>query len=213
MDCIVAGGTGLVGRNLIAELSAEPAVTSITALARTALFKKADKVKVLKTSFEEIELLELPQAQAGFCCLGTTIKKAGSREVFYRVDHDYVIAFAKACQAAGVKSFFYVSAHGADPSSRIFYNQVKGRTERDLGRLGFEKLVIIRPSLLLGDRNESRPAEKAAQIVSRYIQPLMKGPLEKIRPVEAVKVAQKLRAAAVEASLKGPLVVIANHQI
>jgi uncharacterized protein YbjT (DUF2867 family) len=213
MDCIVAGGTGLVGRNLIAELSAEPGVKNITALARTALFKKTDKVKVLKTSFEQLELLELPEAQAGFCCLGTTIKKAGSREVFYRVDHDYVIAFAKACQAVGVKSFFYVSAHGADPSSRIFYNQVKGRTERDLGRLEFERLVIIRPSLLLGDRNEARPVEKAAQIVSRYVGPFMKGPLEKIRPVEAAKVAKKLKSAAFEVSPSGPLQVIANHEI
>lgn len=213
MDCIVAGGSGLVGQSLLAELSADPSIERITAVTRGPLFKKLPKVEVMKISFEQLEILELPPAFAAFCCLGTTIKKAGSREVFYRIDHDYVINFAKACQRAGIQRFYYVSAAGADPASKIFYNQVKGRTEADLLELQFEKLVIIRPSLLLGDRREKRHFEKAAQFVGKYLKRVMVGPLQKVRPVEATEVARKLKTAAIRSESSNKVQVIANEQI
>jgi uncharacterized protein YbjT (DUF2867 family) len=212
MRCLIAGASGLVGNKLLTELLDEPQVTSVTALVRKPLAVKNAKLETVITSFEQIENFALTPAEIAFCCLGTTIKTAGSKEDFFHIDHDLIIHFAQAAFKAGVTTFIVVSALGADPKSSVFYNQVKGQTEEDLKKIGFKKLAIVRPSLLLGDRNESRPAERIAQLLSPILKPLMIGPLAKSRPIEASKVAHKMKLLAFSESFSGSKIIL-NHEI
>jgi uncharacterized protein YbjT (DUF2867 family) len=105
--------------------------------------------------------------------LGTTIKAAGSPDAFRKVDHDYVLAVARAGLAHGARAFVLTSAFGADASSRVFYNRVKGETEQSVAALGYRSLTIVRPGLIGGERKEWRPAERLAMRVLRVIGPLL----------------------------------------
>ena len=127
-----------------------------------------------------------------FCCLGTTIKKAGSKEAFTRVDYNYVTQLAEITANKGASQFLVVSSMGADPSSLFFYNRVKGKMEEDIKKYGFETVHIIRPSLLLGEREEQRTGEEIASKIMKPISTLMVGPLEKYKPIQAETVAKAL---------------------
>lgn len=133
-------------------------------------------------------------ADDAYCCLGTTLRAAGSRAAFERVDYHMVVDFARAVHAAGVKRFFLVSSLSADARSPIFYSRVKGRTEQALREVGFEALHILRPSLLLGSRGEKRVVEDIAQGLAPLLNRLMAGPLAKYRAVRAEDVAAALLA-------------------
>ncbi len=110
--------------------------------------------------FERLDRWEPPfGVDTAFCALGTTIRRAGSQAAFRRVDHDYPIAFAKRAKRLGVSTFLLVSAVGARADSRVFYNRVKGEVEDAIRAIGFERVIIARPSVLVGDRAEVRPAE------------------------------------------------------
>lgn len=187
-----------MGHELLRLLLADPRVDSVTAVARGPLAFADSKLKTLIADFERLDDIDIPRAKVAFCCLGTTIAKAGNQEAFFTVDHDFVMHFAAACRTAGVESFGFVSALGADANSSVFYNRVKGRTENDLKKAGFQRLVIVRPSLLLGERRENRPAERAAQLLSRYFIPIMIGPLSQWRPVSGARVAMKLKSAVLD---------------
>ena len=121
------------------------------------------------------DLAELPSIESRirgdlyFCCLGTTIKTAGSKENFEKVDHAAIVAFAKIAKAHDAKALALVSAMGANATSMFFYNQVKGRTENDVKALGLRSLIIFRPALLVGPRHEFRLAE---MIATRTLVPL-----------------------------------------
>lgn len=191
MQAIVAGGTGLVGDLLLAQLSSRGVATM--ALARRegpprphVTWRVADLAKLAATEIP-------PRTDAAFCCLGTTIKVAGSQEAFRAVDQGMVLAFARACRAAGVPTFVAVGAAGADASSRIFYSRVKGEVERDLAALGFPSLAVLRPSLLLGERAQRRPMERAAIAAARVVSPLLP---KAWRGIPASAVAGALLAAA-----------------
>jgi uncharacterized protein YbjT (DUF2867 family) len=138
----------------------------------------------------------LPRVGEAFIALGTTIKVAGSQAAFRAVDHDAVIAVARAAKAAGATRLGVVSAMGADKGSTIFYNRVKGETEEALAALGFETLVIARPSFLVGDREALgqpvRGGEKLAQRVSRLLAPLIP---DNFKSIDAKLVARALMAA------------------
>jgi len=127
-----------------------------------------------------------------FCCLGTTIRKAGSQQAFYRIDHDYPVAAARLASARGAKRFLLVSSLGANAGSRVFYNRVKGEVERDVSAIPFEGVAIFRPSLILGPRAERRTAEELAQRLAPLAAPLLVGPLRKYRAVEAGAVARAM---------------------
>ena len=139
---------------------------------------------------------KLPKADDAFCCLGTTIRQAGSQAAFRKVDFDYVINFAIAAKAAGVKRFLVVSALGANAKSCVFYNRVKGEMENALKAMNFESLHIFRPSFLLGERAEARVGERLGIKVFSALAPLMIGPARKVRPVEAKAVARAMVLAA-----------------
>lgn len=129
-----------------------------------------------------------------FCCLGTTIKVAGSKEAFYKVDYTYVIESARIAKSMGVAGFSVVTAMGSNSKSRIFYNRVKGEVEASLQSLGFPSLQIFRPSLLIGERKEFRRGEKiGAAISSAFSFAFIKG-LKKYKPVQGSLVAKSMLA-------------------
>ncbi|MFL5353135.1 oxidoreductase [Archangium sp.] len=201
---LVAGASGLVGGHLLDTLLGDERYQQVHSLGRRPLPKQHPKLAQHTVDFARLEDSALPAAQDAFCCLGTTLKKAGSQEAFRAVDHDAVLAFAQAAKKAGVQRFLVVTALGANPRSRVFYNRVKGEVEQALAGMGFESLIIAQPSLLLGARAESRPGEHAAIIASRLLAPLLR-PLAS-RPIEARTVARAMAALALEAP-KGTRVV------
>jgi uncharacterized protein YbjT (DUF2867 family) len=128
-----------------------------------------------------------------FCALGTTIKKAGSQAAFHRVDCDIPLAAAREARAAGATRFFIVTAVGADAKSGIFYNRVKGEVEEGLAAIGFPRgLHVFRPSLIVGERAERRPAERMAMAVMTATRPLFMGALARYRAIDAGDVARAM---------------------
>ncbi|HEU4768539.1 MAG TPA: NAD(P)H-binding protein [Pyrinomonadaceae bacterium] len=173
MTAIVIGSTGLTGSVLIRLLLADPGITTVISISRRSLNIPDPKLVEILV----VDLSELPSITAKirgdlyFCCLGTTIKTAGSKENFEKVDHDAIVAFAEIAKAYKAKSFTLISSLGANVESGFFYNKVKGRTERDVATLGFRSLIIFRPALLVGPRTEYRFLESIAQ---RTLVPLSK---------------------------------------
>ena len=142
------------------------------------------------------ELPHLPTADAAVCALGTTIRLAGSREAFRQVDYAAVLSFAAAAQAAGIKHFLVVTAVGAQPDASVFYSRVKGELERDLQKMGFSRLDILRPGLLIGARKASRPVEAFLQRIAPVADRIMLGAWRRYRSIEARALAQCLLALA-----------------
>ena len=190
---IVAGATGLVGRALLEELLADGNLGSVHVLVREEkpAWRKRNGLTQHVVDYKALHVL--PTVDDAYCCLGTTIKVAGSQEAFRAVDFDAALAFARAAHAAGATRFGLVSALGADPHSRVFYNRVKGEVERAIAALGFESMVIARPSLLLGDRaalnQPTRRGERIAALLTRPLGWLMPA---SVRPIEAATVARAL---------------------
>ncbi|XXF79060.1 oxidoreductase [Myxococcaceae bacterium GXIMD 01537] len=195
---LLTGASGLVGGHLLDALLESPLYREVCSLGRRELPRQHPRLVQRTVDFAHLEGVPLPRADDAFCCLGTTIKKAGSQEAFRAVDHDAVLAFARAAKQAGARRFLVVTALGADARSRIFYNRVKGETEEALKAVGFESLVILRPSLLLGERTETRTGEQVAAAVSKVLGPLLR-PFGS-RPIEGRTVARAMLALASQAS-------------
>ena len=190
---IIAGATGLVGSKLTSMMAGSPAVNEVKVLTRRSTDFKGPTINEIQVDFDNLgSAANSFAADVAYCCLGTTMKKAGSRDAFFRVDHDYVVDFAQHVFEAGVKRFYVITAMGADEKSTFYYNRVKGQTEEDLRQIGFPELHILRPSLLLGDRKESRPGESFGQFMMTTFSFLLAGPLRKYRPVRDVTVARAM---------------------
>jgi len=188
---LVAGATGLVGREILAGLLADPGVHSVHALVRRALPLQHPKLEQVRVDFAALP--PLPAVDEVYLALGTTIKAAGSQEAFRAVDYEANLAVARAARAHGAMKLGVVSAMGADARSRIFYNRVKGELEQALLQLGFGTVVIARPSFLVGDRRAlgqpERPGEQVALRASRWLAPLIPANL---RSIDARLVARAL---------------------
>lgn len=192
---VVAGHTGLVGRHLLDLLLDDARYGRVIAIGRRAPERTHARLDVVTTELGELSRLgDRIAADDAFCCLGTTIKAAGSKAAFERVDYHMVVDFARAAHATGARRCFVVSSLSADPRSPVYYSRVKGRAEQALREVGFDALHIVRPSLLLGQRGEHRPGEALAQRVAPLIGPLMRGGLAKYRPVEARDVARAMQS-------------------
>jgi len=187
----LAGATGLVGREILRGLVADPLVSAIHVLARRAVAGGHAKVTAHIVDFTALPAL--PRIDEVYLALGTTIKVAGSRPAFRAVDYDANLAVARAALAAGAKRAGLVSAMGASARSGIFYNRIKGELEDALAALAFEGLVIARPSMLAGDRaslgQPLRPGEGYALALSRLLGPLIP---RNYRSVAAADVARSL---------------------
>lgn len=197
MKLLLVGATGLVGRHVLVLALADARVTAVVAPVRRALPAHA------KLQAPLVDYDSLPsgapwwQADAVICTLGTTMKAAGTRHVFRRVDHDYPLAVARLALAAGTPAYVLNSAAGANASSRIFYNRVKGELERDLAALGFASLTHVRPGLIGGERDEARAGEGAALRILRVLGPVLPARW-RINP--APRIAQALLEAAIAAA-------------
>jgi uncharacterized protein YbjT (DUF2867 family) len=195
---LLVGATGLVGRHCLDLLLSDPDYTRVVVLSRRPLDRSESTVDVRVVNFDALDGPHgprLPALDDVYCALGTTIRAAGSREAFYRVDHDYPLTVARRAHAAGATRLALVSSIGADPGARNYYLRMKGETERDVASLGYECVEVFRPGLLLGARAHRRPREAAASVVSRTTAPLLAGRARAYRPVAAADVAAAMVAA------------------
>ena len=174
MKILVLGASGLVGKNVLAQALAHPAITSVVAPTRRPLVPHP---KLTNPVSDRLELL-LPDGgargiDAVVCALGTTLGKAGSKEAFREVDYVLPLAFARSAHEQGSETFVLVSASVASVNSSFFYPRIKGELERDIERVGFKSLTIIRPSLIGGKREESRFAEGIALRLVSVFAPIL----------------------------------------
>jgi uncharacterized protein YbjT (DUF2867 family) len=170
---LIAGATGLVGRDALARALADPRIGHVTAPTRSALPQHTKLTNPI-VDFEALPLeADWWRADAVICALGTTRAKAGSAAAFYRVDHDYPLAVAQAAKAHGAQAFALVSALGADASSSLLYNRTKGEVEASIGALDFPSTTIVRPGLIGGERDEFRAAERVSEAILRVLGPVL----------------------------------------
>jgi len=196
---LIAGATGLVGSELLKQLANESRYNKIHILVRKEIELKSDKIIQHTINFDELYKFEIDQKiDHVFCTLGTTIKKAKTKENFRKVDYDYVLALGKKVKELNAEKFLLVSSLGANAKSAIFYNRTKGEIENALKQLELTHLFIFRPSLLLGNRKEQRTGEKTAINVYKVIAPLFFGPFKKYKGIEASQVAKGLMVTAME---------------
>jgi uncharacterized protein YbjT (DUF2867 family) len=193
---LLAGASGLTGTRTLDVLLEAPDLTRVLAVTRRPLGREHPRLANRIVQFPQMEAqLKGVAADAALCCLGTTIRQAGSRERFRTVDVDYVLIFARAAQAAGVKRFVVISAVGADPDSKNFYLRTKGEMEQQLEALGFESLDILQPSVLMGWRKEMRPLELLAVTFMPLLNPLLAGKYATWRGVSATTVGKAMLGA------------------
>lgn len=170
MKVLFAGATGLVGRVALELFLAEPACDRVVALTRRPLAGPPHpKLESRIVDFDNLQHLDLPHLTHVVCALGTTMRQAGSRDAFRHVDYDYPFALAQLGLAGGAHHYLLVSAIGADPRSVVFYNRVKGEIEAAIRALPYRAVTIVRPSLLLGPRDQFRLGERIAQALGRVI--------------------------------------------
>lgn len=190
---LVAGGTGLVGSHLLQQLSTSADSNEITALVRKGRTIQLPNVKSVEVDYDHFNKIdEQLTADIAFCCLGTTIKQAGSKAAFKKVDYTYPLELAKLLFSKNCSQFHIVTATGADAKSMVFYNRVKGEVEGELMQIGFQSLSIYRPSLLLGERKEKRAGEFIAAAISSIINPALIGRFRKYRAIRAEVVARAM---------------------
>lgn len=189
-SALLVGASGLVGRHLLQFLLHEQRYEPVEVLVRRSLSIREPQLNEHVVDFDHLDRnAELFRADDVFCCLGTTIRTAGSQEAFRKVDFTYVVQTAALASKNGAKQFLLVSSLGANPRSRAFYSRVKGEVEEAVSKLPFRAVHVFRPSFLLGEREERRRGEKVAIMLVKLLQPLMIGGWKKLRPVHARTVA------------------------
>ncbi|MBW7834678.1 MAG: NAD-dependent dehydratase [Simplicispira suum] len=194
MKLLLVGATGLVGSHVLRLALADDRIDGVVAPSRQEL-PGHPKLQAPVVDFEHLpEDAPWWRADAIICTLGTTMSKAGSKDAFRRVDHDYPLLAARLARQHGTPAYVLNSALGADASSRIFYNRVKGDLEHDLETLGFSSLTHVRPGLIGGDRQEVRAGERASASVLAWLGPFLP---RRWRLNPAPKIAQVLLDAAI----------------
>lgn len=185
---VIAGASGLVGRELATLLAHDHRYGSVVLLVRKPLQLDLPNTRQLLFDYENPDYSRV-SGDEFYCCLGTTINKAGSEENFYRVDYQYVVETCRGAVSNGIRKIACISSMGANPHSRIFYNRTKGEMEEALKKLPIDSLHIIRPSLLLGNRSEFRRGERIAQIIMTRFSFLIP---KNYRAIHAEKVARAM---------------------
>ena len=166
---LIAGSTGLTGRLLLRKFLVDQAYKKVFSIVRTKTDEKNPKLVELIIDFNQFpfSLQDIKQVDDIFCCLGTTMKKAGSKDEFRKVDYEYPFKLATWGREIHAKHFLCISAMGANPSSGLYYNKVKGEMERDISLIDLPATTFFRPSLLLGERVENRVGERIAVSVMK----------------------------------------------
>ncbi len=194
---LLAGATGLVGGLALRRWLAKADGPLLLAPVRRPLDLAHPRLLGLPGGWDEAAICDAlerhgARLDAYACCLGTTIRQAGSREAFLEVDRDLVLALAGIAHRLGARQALLVSSVGASAQSGNFYLRVKGEAERGLGALGFQRVDCLRPGLLLGERGERRPAEALGQRLAPWANLLARGPLRRYRAIAAADVAAAL---------------------
>jgi uncharacterized protein YbjT (DUF2867 family) len=202
---IVIGATGLVGSYLVTELINSDNYNKVVLLVR----KKPDfvhhKIEAHVIDFENIDT-ELIKGDDLFCAIGTTIKKAGSKQHQYKIDCDYPVKIAQIAKQNHVKQFVLISSIGANANSSNFYLKTKGELEEKITALQFNLFAILRPSFILGKRNEFRLGEKIGIVFVKLLSPIFVGGLKKYKGVHAIDIAKKMLVLATS-NLQGTLII------
>jgi uncharacterized protein YbjT (DUF2867 family) len=193
---LLVGTTGLIGSQLLNLLLESNDYEKVIALSRKPLDKTHPNLNNLVCELNQLQnhATEL-KADDVFCCLGTTMKKAKTKEAFRAVDYDAPLAMAKIAKENGAKKYLIISALGANKDSSIFYNKVKGEVEEAIAQIGFDSFHIFQPSLLTGPRKEQRTGEEAAQVFYKIFGFLIP---KKYASIESIKVARAMMALAKE---------------
>ncbi|MBC8193115.1 MAG: NAD-dependent epimerase/dehydratase family protein [Candidatus Marinimicrobia bacterium] len=188
----VIGSTGLIGLQFLSNIS-EGEYKGVTAITRREIPTLSDKPFIHQAihDFSDLESMRADlKTDVLVCTLGTTIKTAGSQERFFEIDHNIPLALAKMAREEGCQTFILVSSLGANANSKIFYSRVKGQLEVALKEVGFKQLHILRPSMLLGNRQESRPGEFIGKLIMTPLSFLIPW---NYKPIQASTVAAKIR--------------------
>ncbi|WP_372987129.1 oxidoreductase [Marinobacter sp.] len=193
MNVMVLGATGLTGHLVVQQLLAREVISKVVVPVRKPMSLEHPKLDQHVVDFDDLTAhADIFAVDALICCLGTTIKKAGSQDNFRKVDFSYALAAAKLAREQGATSLILMSAIGASSSSTIFYNRVKGELEDAVRDLDFPYLSIYHPSLLLGDRQEHRGGEELGQMAMPLVNRVLIGPLDKYRAIKAETVAEAM---------------------
>jgi uncharacterized protein YbjT (DUF2867 family) len=207
---LIAGATGLIGKELVHKMLQSGQYNRIYLISRKPGGIVNEKIQEIIIDFEQIGKITLDNpVDEAFCTLGTTMKQAGSREKFRKVDLEYVTSFARLAKTSGAAKFLVISSMGANPKSAVFYNRIKGLAEEGLQNLGFKHLVILRPSLLLGKRPEPRLGEQMGAIFMKTFDFLIP---DNYKTIEASRVAEKMLEMAGKA-IEGVTVVESGEMI
>lgn len=190
---LVAGSTGLIGGQLLSLILEDPYYDKVIALSRKPLSQTHAKLQNILVEVDQLNQNKDLKAEDVFCCLGTTIKQAKTKEAFRKVDFDYPLELAKILKANGAKQFLLVSALGSNKNSGIFYNRVKGEVEEAIAAVGYDSFHIFKPSLLVGPRKEQRSGEDAAKVFYKIFGFLIP---KKYKEIESIKVARAMIALA-----------------
>ena len=194
---LLAGATGLIGRDLLPLLLAADRYAKVIVVGRRPLDLQHPKLVQVVTELSQLEAVRLRLiADDVYCCLGTTRKQAGSKAAFYEVDFLFVVKLAAITAANFAAQFLVVSALGAEADSRFYYNRVKGEMENAVQQTPFRAIHIFRPSLLLGARAAPRLGERVGAVLLGLAGPLLRGRWRKYRPVAAATVAAAMLRAA-----------------
>ncbi|MEO5572059.1 MAG: NAD(P)H-binding protein [Bacteroidia bacterium] len=194
---IVFGASGFIGAHLLHELLNNNNYEQVTTVVRKSQNITHPKLKTLIGDFYSLpKLKEAIQADDIFITLGTTKKQTPNEKEYYRIDHDYPVLAAKMAKENGAKSVFVVSSIGANVNAKVFYIKTKGELEQDIIALGFEHTNIFQPSLLTGNRKESRPVEKIFINIFTVLNPLFIGSLNKYKSIDGKTVAKAINNAA-----------------
>ncbi len=183
---IVFGSSGLVGGHLVNKLLLNPNYSEIKIFVRSIIEFNNPKIKLIKTDFNNLEKQKDDiKGDDCFFCIGTTKKNSPDKNEYQKIELDIPIQIAHIAKSNSVKSFFFVSSGYADPKSSGDYLKFKGLVEEEIKNLNFDKIGIMRPSFLLGNRKETRIGEKIGIAIFKLITPILIGPFRKMRPINA----------------------------
>lgn len=212
LKALLIGATGLTGTDTLKQLIQSDEYSEVITVSRKQPELKSPKIKSILIDFDNPgNVTELIKVDHVFCSMGSTMAKSGSKEVFLKSDYHYPFYFAQKMKENGTHTFVLVSSLGADSNSPIFYSKTKGQLEDALIQLKFPKLVILRPSILLGARNESRPAEAIGQWMAQKLSFVFAGPLSKYKGISSQAVASCMIQQALNP--KDGLIIIENEDI
>ena len=195
-SALVVGATGLVGSSLVKLLCESEEYAAVNVISRRPLDFTHPKLVVKLCEFDQIADKDIEFAHEVFCCLGTTMKKAGSKQQFEKVDFEYPLTIAAIAKNRGIGHFIVISAMGANEKALAYYSKVKGKLEAELVKMDFPRLSIVRPSLITGNRQEFRLGETIGDKVLKILNPILFGPLKKMHSIPATQIALAMKVIA-----------------